>query len=142
MISLVVITPDPMHEAFQAVAVDGFSYTVGTGIPLSPTGQEPATPRGIHDYATPARAAVMMGEADPAPTEAYTSAEIAGAISQCIVTEWGLTATEKAAEDPENPSPRLKNKAHFNARNNTVLTCSETVRGSNNHKSSASAMYD
>ena len=115
MISLVVITPDPMHEAFQAMAVDGFSYTVGTGVPLSATGQEPATHRGIHDAATPARAAVMMGEATPEPSEGYTSEQIAGAISQCIVTEWGLTATQKAAEDPENPSPRLKNKAHFDA---------------------------
>ena len=115
MISLVVITPDPAHSEFQAMAVDGFSYTVGTGVPLSATGQEPATHRGIHDAATPLRAAVMMGEVAPEPSDAYTSEQIAGAISQCIVTEWGLTAAQKAAEDPENPSPRLTAKAHFDA---------------------------
>ncbi|MTH94631.1 hypothetical protein [Roseibium sp. RKSG952] len=93
--SLVVIVPADQWDTYRAMA-QAMGYEPGAGVPLSANGISPETHRGLHDAASSSRVALMTGTVAPVDLPGHTAAEIADAISQCIVSADPATGERNA----------------------------------------------
>ncbi|WP_395175531.1 hypothetical protein [Roseibium alexandrii] len=102
--SLVVVIDDPNWTPFGEMARP-LGHLLGDGRKASPNGEEPATHLYLHTNAPETTVAIMMGWADPEPTEDYTVAEIKAAIAQVAVSLEGIAREDWDSFDEENPRP-------------------------------------
>jgi hypothetical protein len=113
--SLVVVIDDPSWTPFGEMAKP-LGHLLGEGRKASPNGQEPVTHLYLHTNAPETTVAIMMGWADPEPTEDYTVAEIKAAIAQVAVSLEGIAREDWESYDEDNPRPApLWGREHVDA---------------------------
>lgn len=83
--SLVIIAPAALKPAANAIG-EAIGWTGDNlSVPLSASGNEPATHYGCHAWAQAIAVAWLTGQAEP-PASAYTPEQIAGVLAQLTIS--------------------------------------------------------